>query len=189
MIDDIDQIDFGPEWRLRFQEDPETPTDKTGERVDAIRDAIGECADQHFQSGKGPYVNDQLAGRFTWRIRLRDGRELERTGDYGLHVLPVDAELFSQPAELANRIWREIQTYLRLAESRLFNDCDLAFTDEIQRSIDNTEWLLIFNDNDVCITYPQPDQPGGPSINMYLFAERIPKDAEFLTDEQGRLLF
>ena len=190
MPDDIDirQVDFGPPWRLRFRPPPVTPMEETGERVEATRVAIGECAKQHFQSGKGPYVNDNPPGRFTWRIRLGDGRKLERTGDFDFHVFRVDAELFSQPGELVNRLWQEIQTYLGLAEGRFFSDCDLAFVDEIQRAMDNTEWLLILNDEDVRITYPQPDQPDWPSINLRFFAERIPKDSEFLTTESGRLL-
>lgn len=65
----LDQVDFGPEWRLRFK--GAVPV-RTSGLTDALKKTIEECAQQNFQSGCGPYVVEEPAGRFTWRIRLGD---------------------------------------------------------------------------------------------------------------------
>lgn len=88
--------------------------------------------------------------------------------------------MFSQPTELAETLWQEIQGYLQRAEGRFFSSRETIFAEEAQQAMDNAKCLLILNTADLYITYPHPDQP---KVHLPIFAEYIPADAEFLADK------
>ena len=180
MTGEIDptQVDFGPEWRLRFK--GPIPI-RTSGLIDVLEKAVEECAQQNFQSGCGPYVVDGPAGRFTWRIRLGDRKLPERTAEFDWHVFAMDLEIFSQPMKLRERLWQEIQGYLQRAENRFFSSRETIFAEEARQAMDNAKWLLILNTEDLYITYhPEPDRP---KVHLPIFAEYIPSSAEFLADK------